>query len=186
MSVDKNRRGARHTGQSMLAALELERLYDAHASALFGFLLQLTRSEPDTRDLLQQVFVRLASRPNTLDGVRDERAFLLRLAHNLFVDLTRRRDARQRHHDAFAAEPVDLFAASPDPDTAALRSELEAALAELPAEQRAVVHLKLWEGLTFEAIAGLLDIPLNTAASRYRYGLDKLRARLRPLYDEIQ
>lgn len=170
----------------MLAAPDLERLYDAHASALFGFLLQLTRSEPDTRDLLQQVFVRLASRPDILDGVRDERAFLLRLAHNLFVDLTRRRDARQRHHDAFAAEPVDLFAASPDPDTAGLRSELEAALAELPAEQRAVVHLKLWEGLTFEAIAGLLDIPLNTAASRYRYGLDKLRARLRPLYDEIQ
>ena len=49
-----------------------------------------------------------------------------------------------------------------------------------------VVHLKLWEGLTFEQIAIALDIPLNTAASRYRYGLDKLRARLRPLYDEIK
>ena len=60
-----------------------------------------------------------------------------------------------------------------------------AALGELPAEQRAVVHLKLWEGLTFEQIAELLDLPLNTAASRYRYGLDKLRQRLRPLYDEI-
>jgi RNA polymerase sigma-70 factor (ECF subfamily) len=48
------------------------------------------------------------------------------------------------------------------------------------------VHLKLWEGLTFEEIAGTLEIPVNTAASRYRYGLDKLRDRLRPLYDEIQ
>ena len=64
-------------------------------------------------------------------------------------------------------------------------TRLAAALGELPADQRAVVHLKLWEGLTFEQIAELLGIPLNTAASRYRYGIDKLRERLRPLYDEI-
>ena len=56
----------------------------------------------------------------------------------------------------------------------------------LPADQRAVVHLRLWEGLTFEQIAALLEIPLNTAASRYRYGVDKLRERLRPIYDEIR
>jgi RNA polymerase sigma-70 factor (ECF subfamily) len=48
------------------------------------------------------------------------------------------------------------------------------------------VHLKLWEHLTFEQIAEALEIPANTAASRYRYGLDKLRERLRPLYDEIK
>jgi RNA polymerase sigma-70 factor (ECF subfamily) len=63
---------------------------------------------------------------------------------------------------------------------------LSNALGELPAEQRAVVHLKLWEGLTFETIAETLGLSPNTAASRYRYGLDKLRARLRPLYDEIK
>ena len=64
--------------------------------------------------------------------------------------------------------------------------ELAAALGELPEEQRAVVHLKLWEGLTFEEIAAALDISPNTAASRYRYGIDKLRGRLRPLHEEIK
>jgi RNA polymerase sigma-70 factor (ECF subfamily) len=49
-----------------------------------------------------------------------------------------------------------------------------------------VLHLKLWEKLTFDAIAQTLDIPPNTAASRYRYGIDKLRERLRPIYDEIK
>jgi RNA polymerase sigma-70 factor (ECF subfamily) len=49
-----------------------------------------------------------------------------------------------------------------------------------------VVHLKLWEGLTFDRIAETLQISINTAASRYRYALDKLRVRLRPLYDEIK
>ena len=66
------------------------------------------------------------------------------------------------------------------------REELAAALGELPAEQRAVAHLKLWGGLTFEEIAAALEIPPNTAASRYRYALDKLRDRLRPLYEEMK
>lgn len=165
---------------------ELERLYDEHAEALFGFLLRLTRSEADTRDLLQEVFVRLARHAEPVAGVRNERAFLLRLAHNLVVDLARRRATRHRAVEAVASEQEGLFAVTPDPDEAAFRSELEAALGELPVEQRTVVHLKLWEGLTFEAIAELIEIPLNTAASRYRYGLDKLRTRLRPLYEEIR
>lgn len=170
----------------MTGQTELERLYDEHAQALSGFLLQLTRNESDTHDLLQEVFVRLVRRPDTLDGVRHERAFLLRLAHNLAVDLARRRATRQRTAAEALAETLPLFAPTDDPDEAAFRSELDLALAELPAEQRAVVHLKLWNELTFEAIAELLGIPLNTAASRYRYGLDKLRTRLRPLYEAIR
>ena len=164
---------------------DLARLYDEHAPALFAFLLNFTRHEADTRDAMQELFRRLASRPALLDGVRDERAFLLRLAHNLAIDQLRRRDSRERRHEQ-VAEVIELFAPASDPDEAAFRRALAGALGELPAEQRAVVHLKLWEGLTFEAIATALDIPANTAASRYRYGLDKLRARLRPLYDEIK
>jgi RNA polymerase sigma-70 factor (ECF subfamily) len=170
----------------MSAPLDVERLYDEHAQALFAFLLNFTRHEADTRDLLQEVFVKLAKRPNLLDGVRDERAFLLRLAHNLAIDLIRRRGTRDKHHDQIADEPVPIFAPASEPDERAFQDALGAALREIPEEQRAVVHLKLWEGLTFEQIAELLGIPLNTAASRYRYGLDKLRERLRPLYDEIK
>jgi len=165
---------------------ELQRLYDEHAQALFAFLLNFTRHEADTRDVLQEVFTKLARQPGLLRGARDERSFLLRLAHNAAIDLMRRRGTRDKYHEAFSDEPEQIFAAPSDPDEAALRNELTDALAELPAEQRAVVHLKLWEGLTFEQIAETLEIPPNTAASRYRYGLDKLRGRLRPLYDEIK
>lgn len=170
----------------MVIAGELARLYDAHAQALFAFLLNFTRNEPDTRDLLQELFHRLAQRQVPLAGVRDERAFLLRLAHNLAIDSLRRRASREQATDRFATQSPILFAPASDPDEEAFRQQLAAALADLPPEQRAVVHLHLWEGLTFEAIAELLAIPLNTAASRYRYGLDKLRTRLRPLYDEIR
>ncbi|HZT21945.1 MAG TPA: RNA polymerase sigma factor [Verrucomicrobiae bacterium] len=170
----------------MLESAELERLYDEHAPSLFAFLLNLTRDEADTRDVLQEIFVKLAREPKWLAGVRDERAFLIRLAHNAVIDLIRRRSARQRTREQFVAENISLFAPASDPDEKLFREELSVALGELPAEQRAVVHLKLWEGLTFQEIAAALGIPPNTAASRYRYGLDKLRERLRPLYEEIQ
>jgi RNA polymerase sigma-70 factor (ECF subfamily) len=169
----------------MPAPIDLERLYDEHAQALFAFLLNLTRNEGDTRDLLQDLMVKVASRPALLDGARDRRAFLLRLAHNAAIDLFRRRGVREKNDDRYAAESVPAFAAAADPDEEALRRELAGALGELPVEQRAVLHLKLWEQLTFEQIAELLDLSPNTAASRFRYGLDKLRQRLRPIYDEI-
>jgi len=165
---------------------ELERLYDAHGQALFAFLLNLSRNETDTYDILQEVLVKLVQKPDLLAGVRDERAFLFRLAHNLAVDSIRRRGARERKYEEWGKTAATLFAPSSDPDTQAFREALAAGLAEVPPDQRAVLHLKLWEGWTFEKIAESLEIPLNTAASRYRYGLDKLRQRLRPLYDEIK
>ena len=63
-----------------MAQTDFERLYDEHAQAVFAFLLNLTRHEADTRDLLQELFVKLAKQPELLEGVRDERAFLLRMA----------------------------------------------------------------------------------------------------------
>jgi len=164
----------------------LARVYDDHAPALFAFLLNVTRDEADTKDILQEVFVKLARQPGFLDDARNERAFLIRLAHNQAIDLMRRRGTREAYYQKLAAESGFPFAPAANADERAFREALAEALGDLPAEQRAVVHLKLWEGLTLEAIAETLDIPPNTAASRYRYGLDKLREHLRPLYDEIK
>jgi len=171
--------------KEMPSEFELERLYDEHAQALFAFLLNFTRNEPDTRDALQEVFVKIARRPSVLRSARDVRAFLIHLAHNTAIDLMRRRETLGKYHRKYRME-ISQFAPSDDPDEAAFRAALTNALGKLPADQRAVLHLKLWEGLTFERIADVLDIPANTAASRYRYGLDKLRELLRPLYEELK
>lgn len=170
----------------MAAPLQLDRLYDDHAQAVFALLMNITRREADTRDVLQELFIKLARSPGLLQGVRDERAFLLRLAHNLAIDQIRRRLTREKNCQSLADDLDSAFAVSGHPDESAFRLALAEALAELPAEQRAVVHLKLWEGMTFEQIASALALSVNTAASRFRYGLDKLRTRLRPLYEEIK
>src|SRR5436190_12195657 len=101
---------------------DLERLYDSHSQALFAYLLNFTRNEQDTRDALQEVFVKLAKNPAALREARDDRAFLVRLAHNAAIDLMRRRSARDRHQEQFGLENSSPFAPGADPDEAALRT----------------------------------------------------------------
>lgn len=159
-----------------MTSRQLESLYDAHAQSVFAFLLHLSRSEEVTRDLLQDVFLRLAGR--MLPPLLKPRAYLLRLAHNVWIDHVRRETGRAHVAEQAVLEPLcEPVAPIFDSEQAAA---ISAALAKLPAEQRAVVHLKIWEGLNFREIGAALDIPTHTAASRYRYALSKLRGLVRP------
>ena len=163
---------------------ELEQLYDAHASGLFHYLVSFTKTEAEARDLLQELFIKLA-RGVAMD-VQSEKAFLFRLAHNLAIDWLRRRKVRWDSEERLLAELDGTGQRDADPDAALLARGFADAMKTLPDEQRTIVQLKLWDGLTFEEIAETQGIPLNTAASRYRYALEKLRTLLRPLYDELQ
>lgn len=170
----------------MPAAPTLPDLYDAHAAGLFHYFTSFTGSEADAKDLLQEFFIKLARQQIPAD-ILNMRAWLLRLAHHHAIDWLRRHTVRRRaEEEAHAQAPVEMFAAHEDPDQAELAQRLTRALALLPLEQRSVAQLKLWDGLTFEEIAEVQGIPLNTAASRYRYALEKLRSELRPLYDELK
>ena len=162
---------------------ELKRIYDAHASGLFHYLVTFTKTEADARDLLQELFIKLAR--GVKMEVRSEKAFLYRLAHNLAIDWLRRRKVRWDSEERLWKELDAGGQPAVDPDAALLARSFAEAMQSLPDEQRATVQLKLWDGLTFEEIAEAQGIPLNTAASRYRYGLDKLRTLLRPIYDEL-
>ena len=169
----------------MPPSLTLESLYDAHAAGLFHYFLGLVRNEADARDLLQELFSKLAAQPLT-PSVQNPCAFVFRMAHNLAIDSQRRRGVRLNAELASGAEPLGHFEEQRDPDATEFAGRVESALAQLPDEQRTVAWLKLWDGLTFEEIAEVQRIPLNTAASRYRYAIDKLRTLLRPLYEEIK
>jgi RNA polymerase sigma-70 factor (ECF subfamily) len=164
----------------------LEGVYRDEAPALFRFLFRLTGHEAETRDVLQEIFMRLAKSPGLLDGVSEPRSFLFRMAHRLVIDRYRREQTRQRGADE-AAEECEPFA-HPAPsaeDTLWIQRALASSLDALPQEQKAVVVLKVWEEMTFAEIAEVLGISANTAASRYRYALDKLRDGLRPLHQDL-
>jgi len=157
----------------------LESLYDEFAPAGYAFALQLTRDPDAAQDLVQSVFLRLAKRPRFT--ILNPRSFVLRCIYRAHVDLVRRDSTRRQMLEKLALEPEPCFPAEPDGDEKI--AELLEKLAALPEEQRVVVHLKTWEQRTFRQIADILGIPANTAASRYRYALDKLREAMR-LEDE--
>jgi RNA polymerase sigma-70 factor (ECF subfamily) len=162
-------------------------LYDAHAPALFRFLIRLTGDEAAVKDILQEIFIRLAREPDLLRGVAAPRSYLFRMAHRLAIDHARREETRVRYAER-AGEEKEI-AAPPvisESDAAWRRERLAGALATLPPDQRAVVLLKVWEGLTFAEIGETLEISPDTAASRYRYALNKLRDALRPLQEDLR
>jgi RNA polymerase sigma-70 factor (ECF subfamily) len=162
---------------------ELEKAYDAHASGLFRYLLGFTKCEADARDLLQDLFIKLAR--GVKDPALNQKALVYRIAHNLAIDWLRRQAARGDVKQRLLGELDSNPRCSHNPDSDLLATSFASAMQTLPEEQLAVVQLRLFDGLTFEEIAAVQEVPLNTAASRWHYAIEKLRFILRPLYEEI-
>ncbi len=150
----------------------LERLYDAGSRPVFGIALWRTGSAEDARDVVQEVFLRLARSRGRLAAVGEPRAWLLSLAHHVSVDLVRGR----RRREAGSLEDVPfLVALEGDPAREVEARRASTLLADLPGDQREAVWLKLFEDCTFAEIARITGVPTFTAASRYRLGVEKLR-----------
>ncbi len=131
---------------------------------LYGRALGLTHSESE--DVLQETFMALLQRP---DPPSQPEFYALRCFRNRALNLRRgllRRLVREfESHRWFEREPGQ----------APLEREAMQRLAGLPQMQREVIVLKIWHERTFEEIGSLLGISPNTAAGRYRYGMQKLR-----------
>jgi RNA polymerase sigma-70 factor, ECF subfamily len=144
-----------------------ERLYEAQATQLLLYGRALGLSHSEAEDVLQDTFValmRLATEPEKPVN------YCIRAFRNRALNYRRslwRRLARELESKAW----FDRTPKESGKEHAAMRC-----LITLPPEQREVIVLKIWNQLTFEAIAELLEISPNTAAGRYRYGIQKIRA----------
>jgi RNA polymerase sigma-70 factor (ECF subfamily) len=156
--------------------MDLEEAYDRYAAQLYRHALAITRSRPDAEDAVQNAFLKLAVRLEARAAIEDLEAYLHVAVRRESLRLLDRLDRRRRAPLDSAAEPA--FVAPFD----GLRPEevdgLNLALASLPEEQREVVLLHNFEGMTFRRIGEVLGIPADTAASRHRYALAKLKERL--------
>lgn len=133
---------------------------------------QWTRTHADAEDVVQEAFVRFWKHQRHLAG--DPRALLVTSIRRAAIDLARKDDRRLAREEKTAEDTSCFFESGPD-DRAQF---ISSALQRLPVRQREVLTLKIWGELTFDEIARELDIPLNTAASRYRYALAALRNEL--------
>jgi RNA polymerase sigma-70 factor (ECF subfamily) len=151
----------------------LEAAYDAFAPRLYAVARRLLPVPADAEECVQEVFVGLVERRDQLGRIDDLGAYLFASLRHA-AQARGRRGARLRVVESHAAPSEE---AAPGQDVLAARV-LGRALAALPVEQREVVALKVDGELTFAEIGALLGTSLNTCASRYRYGLARLREAL--------
>lgn len=136
------------------------------------FARQQTRRDSDAEDVLQDALVESWQRAG---GTPDD-ALVYSTIRRRAIDLARSSDRRAIREEASGpAEP--WF--SPDVEQRETQRVLEEAVKEITPIYRDVVVLKMWSGLTFQQISETLGIPLNTAASRYRYAIEELRDNLK-------
>lgn len=140
-----------------------------HGPRLLLLAHQYVDCQADAEDVLQEALVRFW--PNRC-GARDPVAYLYACVRNAGIDW-RRSAGRRKKHERRAADRR-MFA-TPVDSAMEVSDELQAALCGLANEQREVVVMKIWGGLTFDAISDVLSIPLGTAQSRYRYAIQTLR-----------
>lgn len=170
----------------MMERNELEQIYDEHARCAFGLFLRFTHNENDARDLLQDWLVKISRGHDSLADISKPRSYVLRIAYRQAVDWKRRAEVRRKTQAAAENETVGpAFQTHPDPDRDFFRQSMQESLNGLPPDQQLAVQLRLWDGLSFAEMADVIGVSTNTAASRYRYGIDKLRQALQPIYNEL-
>lgn len=149
-------------------------LYDRLALRLFNTARTMTGSTPEAEDIVQDLFVELTRIRSRLAGVTDLEAYVFTMLRHAVSRRRRRFAIDRRAVTTIWQDRLDSGQIVEQPVSLA-DDEVTAAMASLPAEQRQVVALKIDGGLTFAEIATAMGTSLNTAASRYRYALEKLR-----------
>jgi RNA polymerase sigma-70 factor (ECF subfamily) len=181
----------RYAGGDMLA---FEALYRRHRSALYRYLARHTRDPEVANDIFQEVWSRVISSRSRYEPRAKFSTFLYRIAHNCFIDHCRRSSARQEKasvsNEEFDLEKLLPAPAADLPDARAEHAQTltryRSALASLPAEQRDTFLLYEESGLTLEEIGSITGVSMETAKSRLRYALSKLRHSLGTLRDAGQ
>jgi RNA polymerase sigma-70 factor (ECF subfamily) len=178
--VDRVRSCAQNLARDGVPALG--DIYDVTASRLLRYATTLTRHRDDAEDALQAALVRIALRPRLLANARFPWAYLLKMIRNEALNIVRRRRPMRRLPDQVRGwrDP----AAGPGEDD--LHRFIRMALQKLPSGQAEVVVLKIWEEMTFAEIGEVLGQSPNTAASRYRYALQKLAQHLASVMSEVR
>jgi len=167
---------------SVLGAFD--ELYRRYASLAMGLAVRLTGQHALAQDVVHDAFLAIWRAPEAFDPSRGSfRTFLLSLVHHRGVDAIRREARLRAREDRAAnlepAEGEDPSEAVADEDLVARhRLEVRAALADLTPDQRQVLEMAYFGGMTQARIAETLGIPLGTVKTRTFAALRKLRARL--------
>jgi len=162
---------------------------------LLAYIRRWIADAAEAEDIVQESLYELVLAYRMMQPVEQAGAWLARVARNRIIDRFRRGRAARRaaavrsdEEDAASGVADLLPAADGGPEAAVMRAillaEIEAALAELPAEQREVFIAQELEGVSFRELAQRSGVSINTLLSRKRYAVRFLRERLRAAWDD--
>jgi RNA polymerase sigma-70 factor, ECF subfamily len=162
-------------------------LYDRYGNLVYSAALRVVRDAQIAEDMVQEIFLRIWRKPESYVSQRGRFVtWLTSVTRNRAVDEVRSRGRRFRYETA-SPEEQEREVPAPDTNDPALTAELAdqrrlilAALAQIPAEQRQIIELAYFGGLTQQEIADRLSQPLGTVKTRIRLGMQKLRVALTP------
>ena len=170
--MSRRRRPSTDSGRPQPSPGAVARLYDQFGVSLYRHALMILGRHDAAEDAVHQVFLALVRGPAR--GIRDPERYLRRAVRN--ASYSRLRSTASQRFDTVDATGRELLEVIPGDELSPMeRMTLEAAISKLPPEQREVLHLHTFEGLTFKEIAEATGESANTAASRYRYALERLR-----------
>jgi len=158
-----------------------------HGSRMLLFARQQTRNMEDAQDVLQDALVKLARKieEGVFDGGQEAwKPYLYTAIRRLSIDLGRKNDRRSKREEKSEADRRGETGGVIDPwfenvgSNDETRKLLEDSLKRLPTKFSEVIVMKIWGENTFAQIGEILGVSLNTVASRYRYGLERLRKSL--------
>jgi RNA polymerase sigma-70 factor (ECF subfamily) len=152
---------------------QFHRLVESEIPRLRRYARALTRSADRADDLVQETLVCAIAKSHLWQAGTDIRAWLFTIMHNQYVNMVRR--AMRDEATADIEQMSSSLAAITDPTASRQLRELETALARLSAEQRELILLVGLEGMSYEAAAQILDVPVGTVRSRLSRGRDALR-----------
>ena len=150
----------------------LGRIYDLYSVRIYSYLRALGAAPSLADDVIQEVFVKLVRRTSARGAVRNLKPYLFAAARN---ELRRWSTKLLRRAEVHPGHLSGLFEAPAQGSAVDEAAAVEDALSKLPTRQREAVVMKVYGELTFAEIAQVMNTSINTAASRYRYGVEKLR-----------
>ncbi len=154
-------------------------LFHKYSDKLYRFSFSLLKNKEDSKEIVQEVFLRIWEKRNKIDSSKSFKSFLFTISYNLIVDQLRLR-LKDKEYREFLARyfETEKLNFNNEIDFNQLNNQIKDAIEELPAKRKRIFKLSRENGLTYKEIAGELGISVKTVETQINRSLKQIKLQL--------